>query len=459
MKKFLISCLLSFLFGGMVFFMASVNGQESIADPEIALDNPELDAGIDAWMKGNVEKCFQLFESAWKKNPDLSPPDVLIALLYSNTKHYESVRKHLEKAVGEHPFDPEAWFQLAGIAIQEKRFVEADLLIERGEKILERPDQDPDRKSSDSRKKYLRHELLTLKANLAECREQLEKAEQYIRKITVEEPENDEAYLSLGYLYFKQKKYDEARKAFDQAAQYNEKRLPGILVLALLQEQAGNTKEAKETVGLMKPADLEDPRIQGPLVRLWMKWEKMDDAKKKIQQLQKMFPNAAMPWILEGEYDLYHHQYRPAEDAFRKAITMDSESIEANNGLALALCDQGNSAKLKQARQIAGENWERSSRTQETATTYAWILFLSGEKKEADSLFDPMLESGKINAPIAYYLAEIAYSKGDKNLALNFLDLALNQESNYPKKEAARELMKIVEENLEKERKEANEIR
>lgn len=449
--------LFSFLLGGMVFFMDSVNGKESIADPEIALEDPELDAGIDAWMKGNVEKCFQLFERAWKKNPDLSPPDVLIALLYSNTKHYEEVRKHLEKAAFEHSSDPEAWFQLAGIAIQEKRLVEAGLLIERGEKILNTAD--PDRKSSESRKRYFQQELLTLKANLAENQNHLDKAEKYVQKIVDEDPENDEAWLSLGYLCFKQKNFEEAKKAFDRAAKYNTKRLPGILVLALLQEQEGNTKEAKEAIDSMSAADLEDSRILGPVVRLWMKWEKMEEAEKKIAQLQKMFPNAAMPWILEGEYDLYHHQYRPAEDAFRKAITIDSENVEANNGLALALCDQGNQTKLKQAREIAEKNWERSYRTQETSTTYAWILFLSGEKKEADSLFEIMLQSGKINSPIAYYLAEIAYSKGDKNLALNFLDLALESESNFPKKEAARELVKIVEENLEKEKKEANESR
>ncbi len=427
---------------------------KSAAVPEDALTNPELAAAIDAWMSGDIDNCYTLLKAAKEKNTDLSPPEVLMALLFSNAQHYPDMRIWLEKAIALHPNDPEAYFQLAGIAIQDKRLVEADLLLEKGEIGLNalRKDRTDQKKEKGDRDRYLDHEYYTLKGNLARQRGNLSEAELHIQQITKLEPDNDDAFLSLGYLYYEQKKMAEARQSFDQARKLNEKRFFGWLLLALLLDRDNQSEEAKKLVDDNFKEGMFGTPTSVPVVRLYMKWDRMEDADKMIEDLQKKFPNAVDPWILAGEMALHRHQYRPAEDRFRRAVLAEQDNFDANNGLALALGDQRNRAKLKEAREIAYRNWQKYPQSQEARITYAWMLYLSGEHKEAEAFFAPMLESGKISPTIAYYLAEIAHTKGENSLALNFIDLALEQKNNFPKREAALELQKIIEDKLEKEK-------
>ena len=153
-------------------------------------------------------------------------------------------------------------------------------------------------------------------------------------------------------------------------------------------------------------------------------------------------------WLLSGWLALYANDYLAAEQNFRNAVLIDPNSFEASNGLALALLDQSNKEKLGQAKIIAARNYRDYPDSEEAATTYAWVLFLSGATKEADAIFQPMLESGNLSASAAYYLAEIANVRGDADLAQSLLMLALSQKANFPKRAAAIELKEIVEEIL-----------
>ncbi len=440
------------LFLLLILPMLSTAGADRIfaADlsrPSDALDHPELQAGLEAWMTGDIKNCERLIRIACDKEPNLAPPQIILALLYSNAGKYVQMREYLESAANEYPEDPEAYLQMAGIAFRDKRYTEAKLLVEHGNglfKIYEEKSK-ADKINNKDRINYLRHEYLSLLASLANKKNDVQEAERLIRKLLESEPDDDETLASLGYLLFLQKKYEEAEKIFDKARTINAARLPGWLTLAHMMDNSGKTEEAKKMIESHFTPESTRYEFVPPVVRLLMKWNRMDEAEKYIVKLQKDAAQMVSTWTVSGEYALYKHQYYPAEEAFQHAVLLDPKNAEANNGLALALADQSNKMKMKQALEMAKKNWVRNPDSTEYKVTYAWILFLAGDKDEANAFFAPMLESGKMTQTAAYYLAEIANGKGNQSLALNLLDIALEQETNFPKREAAEELRKIID--------------
>ena len=199
-------------------------------------------------------------------------------------------------------------------------------------------------------------------------------------------------------------------------------------------------------------------RERAQLARLYLRWNRLDEAAALVGELEAEGKNDFDGWALRGWVALYAGGYAVAEDAFRRATFIDGKSFEASNGLALALLDQRNKEKLAQARAIAAKNYRTYPDSQDAAATYAWTLFLSGAAREADAIFGPMLDSGEFSSTVAYYLAEIANVRGEKSLALTLLDLALRQKANFPKRVAAVELRGIIApETLEEKADDAEE--
>lgn len=450
-KIFFSVCLKRLLTGLFLscFAFGTVWGQttqpsDNLAD---ALNNPELNNGVALYMTGDYDQCYNEFKKAFESNQQFPPPGILLARLFSDDGKFVLMRQYLEKTVDEYPNDPEAFFQLAGIAIQDQRFVEAALLIEKGKVLLDafsKSRSSLKESQKDSRLEYLMNDALSIQANLAQQKGDTEKAIQYLKEILVAHPEDDWAQLSYGYLLYEQNRLDESLAAFSKAYELNAEHLPGWLILALLLEQSEKTTESQQYIKDNFKEETATIIQYYNVIQLYMKWNQVEKALSMAEELKTTFPNAVETWLLLGQISLYYHEYKVAEDYFRKALLISPLRFDANNGMALALCDQGSQQKMKQAVQMAYANWQRNKGSDEAMTTYAWILYLSGQKDDAELIFSPYLQSGKITPTVAYYLAEIAHDKGDDSLALNFIDLALNQATNFPKKVATKELREII---------------
>ncbi len=414
--------------------------------------SPEAEAAVDAYLAGNPDLAYRLLKELYDANPDSDPPGVMLALLYSNNERFLEMRRELEKTAEDYPGDPEAFLQLAGIDVREGRYLEAALLLERADKLnVEYAARFPESTRID----YLREEALNVRALLAERRERYDEAAELTQKVVDANPKNVQARWNLGYLAVKRNRLDDAEKAFDEAAALDERLWPGWLQTATTLDAEDRLDEAFERLqaqGALIETAARRERAQ--LARLYLRWNKLDEAAALVGELEAEGKNDFDGWALRGWVALYAGGYAVAEDAFRRATFVDGTSFEASNGLALALLDQRNKEKLAQARAIAAKNYRTYPDSQDAAATYAWTLFLSGAAREADAIFGPMLESGEFSPTVAYYLAEIANVREDKSLALTLLDLALRSKGNFPKRAAAVELRKIIapekkEENVE----------
>ncbi|MBQ9800511.1 MAG: tetratricopeptide repeat protein [Thermoguttaceae bacterium] len=414
--------------------------------------SPEAEAAVDAYLAGNPDLAYRLLKELYDANPDSDPPGVMLALLYSNNERFLEMRRELEKTAEDYPGDPEAFLQLAGIDVREGRYLEAALLLERADKLnVEYAARFPESTRID----YLREEALNVRALLAERRERYDEAAELTQKVVDANPKNVQARWNLGYLAVKRNRLDDAEKAFDEAAALDERLWPGWLQTATTLDAEDRLDEAFERLqaqGALIETAARRERAQ--LARLYLRWNKLDEAAALVGELEAEGKNDFDGWALRGWVALYAGGYAVAEDAFRRATFVDGTSFEASNGLALALLDQRNKEKLAQARAIAAKNYRTYPDSQDAAATYAWTLFLSGAAREADAIFGPMLDSGEFSPTVAYYLAEIANVREDKSLALTLLDLALRSKGNFPKRAAAVELRKIIapekkEENVE----------
>ncbi len=414
--------------------------------------NPDTLAAIDLYTQGDVEGAYNLFKKVYDDNPDSDPPGVLLALLHSHAGRFFEMRQSLEQSAEDYPADPEAYLQLAGIDVQEGRLLEARLLIERAEKIIDAYKEV--RPETTSRLEYFKEEALSARANLAERRGRYEEAKNFVKKIVAANPENAQAFWNLGYLSMKLKEYDDAEKAFDDAAKLNDELWPGWLQVATSLDKEDLVDEGKARIAKHEATIADAPKSwRAQVARLYLRWNMIEEAAKIAAKFAEDNEEKDLErWLLAGWIALYASKYALAEEYFRNATLVDPECFEASNGLALALLDQSNKEKLARAQSIAARNYHAYPDNSEAAVTYAWTLFLSGNVKDANEIFGPMLSSGQMTATVAYYLAEIANACGDKSLASTLVKLALSQKSNFPKRSAALELKTMLETVSEQEK-------
>ena len=432
---------------------ASARGtQESSSDGAVSDGdlpaNPATFKAIDLYVDGDFEGAYAALKEVYDADPNSDPPGVLLALLHSHAERYVEMRRALEQSAEEYPSDPEAYLQLAGVDVQEGRYLETELLLERADSLID--DYGRDRENAEERRNYFREEALNVRAILAEKRGRYDAAIALVKKALTLNPENPQSYWNLGYLAMKTKDYDAAEQAYDDAAKRNPGLWAGWLQVVSGMEREDKIEEAKERLkGKEKEIASATKKERAQLARLYMRFDMFEAASEIIREFEK--ENAAKDaerWILSGWLALYANKYAAAEEFFRNAVVIEPNNFEASNGLALALLDQRSREKLNQARAIATRNYRENPDSTEAATTYAWTLFLTGNTKESDAIFQPMLNSGEIAPTAAYYLAEIANARDDLGLAESLLHLALSKKGMFPKRTAANELLRIVEKKL-----------
>ena len=290
---------------------------------------------------------------------------------------------------------------------------------------------------------WLRNLSDRLTSRLLEEKGDLAGAEESIRRILERAPKSVAACRSLGWLLLLQNRLDEAEKTFDRMAALDPTNPPGWLESALLLDERGQSAEAKKiadehfTVENAKDSDEKQERILLPVIRLYLKWNRLDAARKLIETLDD---RSAERHKLAGRLSLYDERFSEAEAEYQKALFLTPDDFQAQNGYALALAEQGG-GKLRQANDLARENQKRYPNSQEAAASLGWTELLLGRTDRSEALFAPILESGSFTPTTAYYLAESALGHEDRELALTLLHLALDQEENFPKRTAAEKLL------------------
>jgi tetratricopeptide (TPR) repeat protein len=128
----------------------------------------------------------------------------------------------------------------------------------------------------------------------------------------------EEAYLTLGNMYQKQKVYNQAIDMYQQALQQNPKNADALSSLAACQANAGRSAEAiltYEQVTAMRPGNPEEQKALGDL---YLKEGKTSQAMSAYKRYLEKNPGDAKTAMLVGEFEYNQKNYKEAVNYFGK---------------------------------------------------------------------------------------------------------------------------------------------
>ncbi|MDR1477869.1 MAG: tetratricopeptide repeat protein [Planctomycetaceae bacterium] len=414
--------------------------------PEIQADfDKAVDEAVKAIGKSDINGAKEILTSLCKQHPSLQPPGIILSQIFVRTRNGNIIKPVLDMTTNETPDDPEAYILLGEIALQQREFTVADLLLREGELKLTKYS------ANKIRKKNLTSLLLRLQSLLAEVRGKWELYYQLADKRIAHDGELPALLRQKGIALFQQKKDAEAASLFARAdnikikptdSQPNnaEQGLPAEAMLSRLYLARGDHDSAKKylTDALAKHPNSREVLLLSIQSRL--NDNTPEEAKKLADKLAGDFPDFEAATRIRATIALYLNDYPAAEKLFQELIVISPSDTQAVNGLALALCEQNDPKKLQRAIDYARDNVSKNQQNTEFWSTFGWVLFKANQFDASKQALQRSTASG-VSSATAYYIANLERQAGNKDEAKRLLNLALNSTAPFAKRRDAAKLL------------------
>ncbi len=434
-----------YLFAFVLFLSATwASAQDSRLVSAKPPQNPEIVQGIEAALKGEVAQATIFFDDALKKKPGSRPGGIDAAMMFTapefGQQHYEKLRFWLEKTADDHPTDPEAFLLLGDMAVSDRRYLEAGMLAEHAQQLVEKFDADPERQKS------LRIEIEMLRTTVAEQKERWPDALARLTSLRELEPLNANHLFRLGIVQYRMGDKDAAVKSINEAATLNPNILPALIVLAELAEEEGKTDDVDKLLAESLEKQGENPRVLVAAANMELRRQHIVNTRELAGKAIKLDPKSGEALLTLGIVDLYDEKFEDAEEKFLTLVRGAPDNLRAVVGLSLALCEQPVPRQLQRAMTFAKANADRNPDSVDAQATLAWTLVKANIFDEPEKILMRLFDAGELNSPGAYYLAVIFDKQDRKDEAILFLKTALSTDVNFPKRVAAVELLKKLTE-------------
>ena len=401
---------------------------------------PQLDEAFQSLRDRDVDGAKSLLDTAVKAHPELPPARVIIASWFLQMNQGAMARGQLELAVQEMPEDPEAYRALGELALQARRWTEADLCFQKSYELVNKFKGDAQRRSA------MLDQALFGQVLVAEARNNWPTAQKFIEEILAKDPKNATALQQFGRVLFKQKNVSAALEKLKAARAVNEKLLTPEAVLASFYQQEGDTASAGMWMKAAIEAAPQDLNTRLEAAQWALATFKFTEAEKQAAAALKLDPASQDAQMVSGLVALYQKDYAGAAAFFQKVYGQSPNNFLAINNLALALAQQGEADK-KQALEYAQMNAQRASNQPEAHATVGWVLYQLGRAAEAEAAFRKALElgQGQPSADLAYYIARISTDRKRYDEARRALDVALRSPRPFVQRLAAEQLAKELD--------------
>lgn len=452
---------------GSVLFSAAAMAQEAAqpaANPSTAhsmQNDPELKAAQDEAIKkfqaADFEGALNVLKALYQKRPEIVPPQVVMAVLYSQARIARGVLFSLERATMETPNDPEAYILLAEISLGQNAISAADLLLGKAEGLLAQYNANAERK------KNLTGALLRFRAQIAEKRGNWELVQQSLVQMGQIQGETSPLLLrQMGVALFQQKKEAEAHAMFDKAyaaEPADKKGLPADATMCQLYQMRGtegDKKKSRDALELALKAYPKSVEVLALAVMARLGDYDLDAAKTMVTTLYNVDREVTMAknpdatdvsdntQRLVALVSLYRGEWAVAEQYFQKLVVKSPNDLASVNGLALALCEQGDQEKLKRAVEYAASNVQKNENNREFLSTLGWILYKAGQKQQAVEVLRRACADGQLNTDTAYYLAKISMDEKNTEQARRLLEAALKNDRPFYMRGEAEKLLQSL---------------
>ena len=407
---------------------------------------PEVKDAIELFRNRNFDGALKKLEEAVKKNDDLPPAQIIMAQLFAQANIPGGVRNALERAILGSKDDPEAYAILGDFALREGRVTEADLLYNKARGYLDAF------KGSKKRRELLQKSVLNGLASVAEARAaalvaapetrdqgraEWAQAQKLLEEFLKADTKNAAVMERIARAMFQQRDAAGCYGMLKKAKEESKEMLTPEARLALYYEAYPDHKEARTWMGRALEKAPNDLKTLLVAAEWAMQTGQTDKAKLWATEALKADKSSLEGKILRGVVALFENDLGTAERFFEDASIQSPGNFAATNNLALALCEQNDSAKKRRALEYAEKNLRLNERVAEAWSTYGWVLYKNGRPDQAEQALQKAASAGSLSADTAYFLAQVMADKDKREDAKTLLKMALDTNRPFSKNQEA----------------------
>ena len=412
-------------------------------DPEI---QQAVKEATEKFRASDIPGTLQIFKDLYAKRPEISPPHVNMAMLFLQSNAPQGAPLSLELATKETPDDPEAYLLLAELSLQQRGWTAAELLLNKADSLL------PGYTVNAERKKNMVINSLRHRGQLADSREDWVLLQRCIDQIIKIRGDSAPLTRQLGYAYFQQKQDAKAKELFLKAEKMpDDQGLPADAVMSQLYLRRGDQDAAAKALRDALAANPESPEVLSLAITTRLNDNQLDEARALVENLSKLDKKLNPQ---QGESDntkrliglvsLYRRDYATAERYFQDLVLKSPNDADATNGLALALCEQPDKAKIQRALEYAAANAQKHQNNREILSTFGWVCYKAERKQQALEVLKAASVGQQLTPNAALYLAKILVEEGQTDQAKNILAKVLESRQSFLMRVEAEELFKSL---------------
>ena len=182
----------------------------------------------------------------------------------------------------------------------------------------------------------------------------------YLRAITIRADDFD-ANLNVSACYFQQGRGELAEQYCKAAIQLDPRNPYAHSNLGIIYDAQGKLYDAIREYKVSLELETHQPKLLLNLGSTYMRLGRMKEALHAFDLAVGQDPASAAPWVQIGACRFYQSQWAPAEEAYRKALSLDANYAEAHRGLGVTYMAQFVlDAKRDDLRDNGLEAWQRS---------------------------------------------------------------------------------------------------
>jgi tetratricopeptide (TPR) repeat protein len=426
-------------------------------DPEY-IDGRRLESDV-LLAKGDTKKAVEVLERLDQTYPDSPLIKYQLASAYLRNNSLNQAKVALEQAISINPNYDDAILRLAEINL---RFGHGEAVIEPITNLLrKRPD--------------LRSAAFLLAAAYGSL-DRFDDAEVVIRDQVRLAPQDPQPHTALGLIFRQAKRNDEARQAFEKAAELAPDNLwliDQLVELDLLDKHfdsarqrirqfqktpdlpAAHCLEGKVLIAegkwdlaateLKKTLQL-DPNFSSAydlLVQTYIATNKLSEAASQLQAETSKNPNNASALLTLALLYERMENFPQARDAYEKVLSIDPNFVPALNNLAYLEAERLND--LDKAYELARRARDLQGDNPAIADTLGWVLSKRGDYQQALTILQDSAEKLPDNPEIQFHLGMTAYAMGQTDIAKVALKKAAAAAKNFPGKDESKRRLSLLE--------------
>jgi len=360
------------------------------------------------------------------KTAKLPPVETMLASMFLTANERNAARTELEKATRSYDTDPEAYLRLAELDLIEGRTTSARLLYLKAGELVK------DFSESPKRKDKMRLDFYKGLAFIEEGLEKWKIAEALLKNWIKIEPDLGLVHQRLGRVLFKQDRADDALAEYQTAAQKDERIPPPEISMFMNYHEARDAKAAGEW--LTKATKLKTDRASAELAvsqALYLAGRN-DEAEAHADKALELEAENAEALLLRGMIARIKNDDQGAIAYLERAHAVSPGNGSAINHLAQVLIEQSTDDSRRRAIEFAEMNYRANQQNLEAIGTLGWVYYRSGRVIEADNMLRKLMQTGRLTAETAYFLAYIYHDSKRDDAALKFVDTARDAAKNRP---------------------------